>query len=318
MATTYYLNINYVCNEHCIFCASDLTNNVRLNGRGAWVSLQEVRDWLNGTTPGPEDRVMVAGGEPTLHRELLPIVQLLSQQCQDVVIFSNGVRFADPDFARATVEAGITRFEIALFGATAQAHEAITCLQGSFERTLQGLQALAALRSEFDFAIEVRLLVSNQCADENPAIVRMIHDRVPGVDAFSLNRLILSDNAANTHATISWADARDSINEAARLVRQFGYELEFSAMPLCVFEADNAEYVRRQTLREAVRLDSRRWELRYFDPVLAAGQLPTTSSRSPLALLEPCMRCDYLSVCGRVEDWYAARYGSSGLHSVRL
>ena len=149
-------------------------------------------------------------------------------------------------------------------------------------------------------------------------IVRMVHERAPGVDAFSLNRLILSDNATDADATVSWADAGPAINEAARLIRHYGYELEFSAMPLCVFEGDNAEFVRAQTLREAIRFDSRRWEMRYFDPLLAVGDTPTKSSRGPLSLPDVCMRCDYLSVCGRVEDWYAQRYGAAGLSSVRL
>src|SRR5438132_12514513 len=131
MPTAYYLNINYVCNERCVFCASDLTNRVRLDGRGAWVTVDEVRNWLGDELPGPSDRVMLAGGEPTLHRELLPIVRVLGANCPDVVIFSNGLRFADPAFARGAVEAGITRFEIALFGASAESHEAVTRVRGS-------------------------------------------------------------------------------------------------------------------------------------------------------------------------------------------
>jgi molybdenum cofactor biosynthesis enzyme MoaA len=163
MPTSYYVNVNYVCNEHCTFCASDLTNRVRLDGRGAWVNLDEVRSWLGDCPPGPDDRVMLAGGEPTLHRELLPIVRLLGANCRDVVIFSNGVRLADPDFARAATEAGITRFEIALFGATAERHEAITRLRGSFERTLLALNTLAGLRRDFELHVDVRLLVSRHC-----------------------------------------------------------------------------------------------------------------------------------------------------------
>ena len=48
-------------------------------------------------------------------------------------------------------------------------------------------------------------------------------------------------------------------------MREFGFELDFSAIPLCVFEADNAEFVQAQIIREAVSFDSRRWEMRYFD-----------------------------------------------------
>jgi MoaA/NifB/PqqE/SkfB family radical SAM enzyme len=316
--TSYYVNVNYVCNERCTFCASDLTNRVRLDGRGAWVNLDEVRNWLGDSPPGPDDRVMLAGGEPTLHRELLPIVRLLSANCRDVVIFSNGVRLADPAFARQATEAGITRFEIALFGATAERHEAITRLRGSFERTLLALNTLDRLRRDCELHIDVRLLVSRQSSPENPSIVRMVHERAPGVDSFSLNRLILSDNAVDADATISWADAAPAINETVRLVRQFGYELEFAAMPLCVFNDDNAEFVRNEILHTPPRSDSRAWEMRYFDPLVASGTPPQKSSRRPLALPLECVQCDYLSACGRVESWYTERYGTAGLHSIHL
>jgi MoaA/NifB/PqqE/SkfB family radical SAM enzyme len=318
MPSTYYLNLNYVCNERCIFCASDLTNTVRINGGGAALTLQDVEQWLGEQRPGPADQVLLAGGEPTIHRELLPIVRTLSADCPDVVLFSNGVRLADPAFARATVAAGITRFEIALFGATASSHEAVTRLPGSFERTLLALNNLVALQPEYPFTIDVRLLVSRQCAAENPDIVRLVHQRACGVDSFSLNRLILSEHAVDVDATISWAEASASTNAAARLIRSFGYELAFSAMPMCIWDDDNATFVRRQLMRSVGEFDSRRTEMRYLDPLLANGQAPTKTSRSPLACPAVCMSCDYLSACGRVEDWYLERYGTAGLRTVKL
>jgi MoaA/NifB/PqqE/SkfB family radical SAM enzyme len=317
MPSTYYLNLNYVCNERCIFCASDLTNTVRVNGAGAALTLRDVETWLGDRRPGLADQVLLAGGEPTIHRDLLPIVRTLSADCPDVVLFSNGVRLADPQFARETVAAGVTRFEIALFGASAGSHEAVTRLRGSFERTLQALNNLAALRLEYRFTIDVRLLISRQCTAENPDIVRLVHQRASGVDSFSLNRLILSDNAAAVDATISWAEAAASVNEAARLVRSFGYDLAFSAMPMCIWDADNIEFAHTELFRSTREFDSRRTEMRYLDPLVANGQVPTRTSRSPLACPTVCMDCDYLSMCGRVEDWYLERYGTAGLRTVK-
>lgn len=321
LATKYYLNLNYVCNERCIFCASDLTNAVRLANRRAWVSLAEVDAWVAGCPPGPRDRVLLAGGEPTLHPELLPIVRRLSATCPDVTIFTNGLRLADPAFARACVAAGITHFEIALFGASGETHDAVTQVRGSFERTLTALNNLAALRRSADFTLELRLLVARQSSPENPAIVRVVHERVPGIDAVSLNRLILSEHASRTDATISWAEARPSINESARLIRAFGYELRFAAIPLCLFDEDNATFVSdamaQRTAHIAAGLEPSGWETRYFDVFEAAGEDLEPDFRSGVALPAPCVGCAYLPVCGRVEQWYVQRYGTDGLRTVR-
>jgi MoaA/NifB/PqqE/SkfB family radical SAM enzyme len=323
IGTKYYLNLNYVCNERCVFCASDLTNNFRLDGRTPWLTLAEIRAWVGDTPPGPQDRVMLAGGEPTLHRDLLAIVRFLGVRCPNVTLFSNGLRLADPAFARACVEAGVTRFEIALFGASAAAHEAVTQVRGSFARTLAALEVLTALRREHDFTVEVRLLVSRQSVAENPSIVRLVHARVPGVDAFSLNRLILSQHAAAVDAAISWEMARASINESARLIRAYGYELVFGAIPLCLFEGDNALYVRDALARRVERIargvEPATWRTRYLDPALPRapdGEVEVPVAR--LALPDPCLPCDYLSVCGRVESWYVRRYGTAGLRTVRV
>jgi MoaA/NifB/PqqE/SkfB family radical SAM enzyme len=318
VATKYFINLDYVCNERCIFCAADV-----FNGKAAEfsVTLDSVRRWIADAGPGSRDRVLLAGGEPTLHPQLGPIVRLLAANCPDVRLFTNGLRLANPSFARSLLEARVSRFEIALFGASAARHDAITQVPGSFERTLLALNTLTALRREFDFVIEVRLLVSRHSSAQNPRIVHTVHDLALGVDAFSLNRLILSESAQRAEATISWEEASNSINESARLIRQFGFELVFSSLPLCVFEGDNAVFVRDQVAlrrkRMAAGIEPSEWHLRYFDSRVAAERELKHNAPADLPLPYPCLDCDYLPVCGRVETWYLSRYGTGGLHTVR-
>lgn len=321
-ARIYYLNLNYVCNEHCVFCASDLTHNFRISGHKPWVTLEHIRNWVGEKLPGPKDRVMLAGGEPTLHKDLLPIVRFLGSHCPDITLFTNGLRLANPIFAHEVVKAGIRRFEIALFAANAALHDAVTQIPGSFERTLTALETLAVFRQEYRIQIEVRLLVSRLSAPENPQIVRLLHERALGIDSISLNRLILSHNAHQVDAAISWTDARASINLTAQLVRQHGYELRFQAIPLCVFDSDNAAFVQQEIKRKAERVAKRLepggWEMLYFDPVIAAGRTMTDTSSTRSAIPDLCLSCDYISMCGRVESWYVRRFGVAGLHPVKL
>jgi hypothetical protein len=149
--------------------------------------------------------------------------------------------------------------------------------------------------------------------------VKLVHSSVNRVDIFSLNRLILSTDASDSEAAISWAAARPSVNETARLVRLFGYELQFSALPLCVYEGDNAEFVRsrisisRRSGHRAVNAGN----LKYLDPNVAAGG-GVGALEAQLALPKPCRMCDYLAFCGRVEEWYVDLYGHEGLRPVPL
>jgi len=310
--TNWYLNLSYVCNERCTFCAAELASgSLQIDGRPAIVSKADVERWLDGARPRPGDRVMLAGGEPTLHAELVPIVELLRGAAR-VDLFTNALRLADVAYADAVTAAGVTDYEVALYGADAPSHEAVTRRRGSFEQTLDALAVLAAQREHFDVRVNVRLLVSRQSAASNPAIVRLVHDRGLRVDSFSLERLILSADAKAAGAEISWAEAAPSINESAALVRALGYGLRFDAVPLCVFTGANAEHVRAH-LHESTQRE--RATQRYLDPYVAAGR-PEVAPARRRALPDPCVPCAYRNVCGRVERWYLHRYGVEGLRTV--
>jgi len=317
MPTQYFINVNYICNERCIFCAADIGNRTRRADHGRSLTQDQIVNWVTQLPPSNNDRVILAGGEPTLHRQLVPILQFLRIHFSQIHLFTNGLRFVDSTFARSVIEAGITRIEIALFGPTAQRHEAITRVPGSFDRTLEALAILTELRSRYTFKVEVRLLVSQYTSSENPDIVRLVRRRVPNIDAISLNRLILSSDALGADAPISWSEARASINESASLIREGGLELIFGSIPLCVFEGENASFVREQLIRMATSRPTR-WQTRYLDATVSIQGSGLSSDHAKLALPEPCLLCDCLSECRRVEAWYVSRYGDAGLNSIRL
>jgi MoaA/NifB/PqqE/SkfB family radical SAM enzyme len=243
---------------------------------------------------------------------------LLAKRKPETILFTNGLRLADPAFARATAAAGVTCYQIAFFGASAQAHDGITGVPGSFEKTIAALQTLAPLRHEMGIRIVVRLLVSRQSYGENPNIVSVIARRAPEVDVFSLNRLILSKSAEESEAAVSWKEARTSINVTARRVLLLGYKLQFEAIPFCLFDADNADYVARE-LEARERRIARGEEptyrsLRYLDPQHRGAERENCTARPVLP--DVCFHCTYVSSCSRVETWYVRRFGTEGLVSA--
>ncbi len=317
-ATEYYVNLNYVCNERCVFCAADVHSRERGSRLRRAVTVDEIRRWA-GRGPRRHDRVSLAGGEPTLHPELLTVVRLLSKKKPETLLFTNGLRLTDPAFARATAAAGVTCYQIAFFGASARTHDAVTCVPGSFEKTVAALRTLAPLRHEMGIRIVVRLLVSRHSYADNPDIVTVISQSAADVDGFSLNRLILSKSAEESQAAVSWKEARASINVAARRVRQLGYELECTSIPICVFDADNADFLARELEareRRVARGDEPAYRsLRYLDPEHSGAERDDCAPRP--ALPDVCFQCTYVNGCSRVEPWYLRRFGTEGLVSVR-
>jgi sulfatase maturation enzyme AslB (radical SAM superfamily) len=324
MSTVYYANINYVCNERCIFCAAGMANGpLTTKGRVPWVTLQEIVTWVNGTPPGPEDRVLIAGGEPTLHPELVLLLRYLGQNCRNVVIFTNGLRLAQRDYAWAVIEAGVTTFEIPFYGASAESHDSVTRRKGSFEGTITALTTLVGLRGDAQFRINIRLLIARQCFRSNPAIVQVLSERVPRVDGFSLNPLVLSADAEACGAAVDYEEARPFINEAARLARVLGYRLIVNSIPLCVFDGENASWLRHElcsssAVPESGLCETRRQQRLYIDPFVAAGVDSGVSLVPRRTLPDICLECDYARFCQRVEPWYVRNFGPVGLRPVRF
>jgi len=313
-STVYTINLDFRCNERCVFCAADLGGNVAAEVRRPSLSLDRIREWLDDSPPGPGDRVVLSGGEPTLHRELVPIARYVSRLGPDVVLFTNGMRLANPELARATADAGVTRYEISLYGADAAGHDEITRRRGSFERTLRALRVLTSLRAEFHIWLSVRLLVSRNTFQSNPAIIRRVATDVGAVDSFSLNHLILSQDALSADAPVSWSVARESVNECARLVRELGATLDCADVPLCVFDEDNAgPAVAAAADPRTVGFGANHFQYRYLDPLVPDG---TPSPRHRAALPDVCLGCAVSGLCARVERGYLQRFGQRGLRTV--
>src|SRR5713226_1845621 len=119
MTITHFVNLTWICNERCVFCAADLAHGPRLERDSRdGVALDHVVRWIETEKLGPDDEVAIAGGEPTLHRQFLPIVRQFAQRGCRVTLFTNGLRLADPTFARSVIDAGVSRIEIGLFGSS--------------------------------------------------------------------------------------------------------------------------------------------------------------------------------------------------------
>jgi MoaA/NifB/PqqE/SkfB family radical SAM enzyme len=311
--TKHYLNLNYICNEHCVFCASDLTNNIQDQRIRKQLTLPEIREWIAECPPHPDDEVLLAGGEPTLHRDLFEIVGEFASYCTNIKVFTNGVKLARVAYAGQAVMSGISGFEIALFGATGESHDAITRRPHSFDQTMEAINNLLRLRDRRDVRVVLRLLVAKHCYRELPDIVRVVHEQAPEVDEFSINRLIYSDNALASEAMVSWAEATPAVNEAVEVARGYGYPVNFWPVPLCVFKGKNQRFVEAQ-MRGLAPGQMVRSTLRYLDPVVAsAGSHIGGASSAELAAPKVCRTCAYQAACGGVEREYVVRFGEDGL-----
>ena len=130
----------FSCNSYCHFC-------IDLNKRDVpdKSTQQILREMVEAKGKGVTYLEMI-GGESTIRGDFLSLVRAAKKLgFKDVVVVTNGRMLSYPDFAKATVEAGVTELIFSIHGHDAKLHDAVTAAPGSFAQLLQAIANVRAL-----------------------------------------------------------------------------------------------------------------------------------------------------------------------------
>lgn len=142
---------------------------------------RELRDALGEGLRRGAHSLWVGGGEPTLRRELLGLVREARRMGYTrVKLQTNAMMLAYEDAVRRCREAGVTEVNVAIKGATAETHDALTQTPGAFELLVR---ALGHCR-DAGLALEGDVLLYRRNLAELPAMVGTF--RGLGVRRFNL------------------------------------------------------------------------------------------------------------------------------------
>jgi MoaA/NifB/PqqE/SkfB family radical SAM enzyme len=161
---------DYRCNNRCLGCYSVRDDGPSMQGAEIVESLRTARG--EGATS-----LWLGGGEPTLRKDLFPIVRAArALGFERVKLQTNGMLLAYPDFARRSVEAGITEVNFAIKGACAETHDRFTRTPGCFDLLLRAIDEV----SKLGLKTEGDVLVYKSTVAEIPDIVRFFGERGVG------------------------------------------------------------------------------------------------------------------------------------------
>ncbi|MBI5210517.1 MAG: radical SAM protein [Elusimicrobia bacterium] len=140
MTTRLWLRLSYACNNRCLFCLDGDQNDP-----GRFVPFQElVRSLAAGRRSGMR-RVVLSGGEPTLHPRFVDVVRRAAKLgYTHPQVITNGRRFCYPRFLRACVGAGLAEATFSMHGHTAALHDRLVGVPGAFVQSVAGLVAALA------------------------------------------------------------------------------------------------------------------------------------------------------------------------------
>jgi molybdenum cofactor biosynthesis enzyme MoaA len=137
-----WVRLTFDCNDHCVFCLDSDTHTGDMRDRED-VKRQIVEGRRAGAT-----RLILSGGEPTIHPSYVDFVRLGRQAgYSKIQTVTNGRMFSYGDFLERCLDAGLSEITFSIHGPNAKVHDALVGTKGAFEQEMTGLRSALAHRS---------------------------------------------------------------------------------------------------------------------------------------------------------------------------
>ncbi|MDP6942823.1 MAG: radical SAM protein [Myxococcota bacterium] len=285
------------CNDNCLHCGvADIMTTANV------VDFGRIARSLHTLAPRSGGQVMFAVSELTIRPDFMKILKAARRAgMKTVALVTNGRMFSYPDFARRSVEAGMTHALVSVYGPTARTHQAITRTPESFEQTIAGLRALLTFPA---LTVMTNSVITKKNYRYLPQLVELLSGL--GVQNINLSFVQIIGNAARYQRALvpRIKDVLPYLKDAVDLGVGQGRNMGIGGLPYCVLKGYEHHF----------GVD---------DLTIIANSDPedNITERSPYAQAESCRRCAYNAVCLGVQDEYLRQYGEEDLdpyHGRRL
>lgn len=290
----YYFNITYRCNSRCMFCAADIP----INSSCHEMQIEDFRNELDKENVGENDRVIVNGGEPTLHKDFFLFLDEIYKRGAKIDLYSNGMRFQDENFSKQVLHYENIHVRIPLFGANADFHDALTGCNGSFVAVTTGLDHLCK-HIQRPATLEIKMLLSRATITQNEKIYELICSRWKNSQVnISLNPLLISETVIKKKELFIETYSRMMELSCELLEKAYGRspQLSLGLIPFCVYPKEDLFHKYNHTLRE------RKKTYYYSDPMRKGNK----ENRFDL---DGCNACIYKGTCPEFPMSYLQYFG---------
>lgn len=129
-------NFTNACNLRCIHCYQSAGPTPGPNELTSEERLEVVRQIDEMGIP----IVALSGGEPTIHPDFLRVVEDSAKRGIYMAVATNGIRFADEEFAKRAIEAGLRYIEVSLDSTEPREHDRFRGVKGAWELAVKGIR----------------------------------------------------------------------------------------------------------------------------------------------------------------------------------
>lgn len=298
------------CNERCTFCWIDFEASAcPLDLIDA--TLQRIK------TLNPRPILSLTGGEPTLHPDLVRIVERAhALDLPKIILQTNATLCGQQDRARKLATAGLTDALVGFHGHNAQLYEKVTELPHSFARAVAGVRALLSA----GVAVTLNHVLNRDNAEFVSEFVVFVRDELVGAQG---QRPLLTFAAA---AEIAGGPLKPEvlvkISDLAAPLRLaldicLAEEIEFAGLahpcgfPPCILGGDPRYFhdILRWRVDDAfTALNGTLTGVSNGEPGVQAQEMP--------GKIPGCATCVYDRFCTGLRGEYVAKHGTAELRPV--
>lgn len=229
-----YVNLNHSCNNKCKFCANGPQNMGDL-------TKDEVIAFLD-TTLNEDKKVLLSGGEPTVWKDVVELVDYATHSFDaEVYMISNARRFSDLAFLKQIEKAGLKFVWASLYGYNRETHNELTG-SDSYEETVTGIENLR----QSGIGVEVRTLVSKVTAPYLSMFLRnfkeLFSDLTLCLMAFEIDGLAV---LSKEEFAPRFSETKKPLEEAFALAESLSLRVEAINFPLCAVGEGYRKYLRQ-------------------------------------------------------------------------
>jgi MoaA/NifB/PqqE/SkfB family radical SAM enzyme len=287
---TISLHLTDLCNSYCLFCGEDSHNH-----SADTVRTEDILRFLEDHKNGKWTAVNIHGGEPTIRKDFIAIVEAIREMNYGKIILqTNAIRMSNKEFSDRVFQAGIDVCTSGFHGHSAEAMDAITRKPHSFEKALEGFANIKSHGAELRITTVVCSLNYTRLRDVCAVAIEN------GVDHVNISAMQPGGTAENhlDGLLVRYADAYSFIKEAIEYSRGRGRTVTLEGFPHCALPGFEMHQVNWQ--RQTLKVMYRTMVIDDFNRFLNA----TMRAKG-----DKCRKCSVKDYCCGVYRGYIERYG---------
>ncbi len=150
------LEITYSCPERCKHCCQSYMRTEKDYCQKE-LSFEEIKALLDELFELNVLELVITGGEPFARRDCFDILEYAKEKGFATTVFSNGILLSEDDIKRIS-DLKLKCFSTSLYSHIPQKHDEITGIAGSYEKTMNVLNAL----SEYGICTEIKFVLMEE------------------------------------------------------------------------------------------------------------------------------------------------------------